>query len=99
MDLKCPDSGEEAANLWSNLDHLGESAEIKFVIASRKDYQWAKAACLEHGLSQRFEVLFSPVHGQVDPAQIVEWIVADRLKVRLQIQMHKVIWPPEARGV
>jgi len=99
MDLKCPDSGEEQANRWANLDHLEETAEIKFVIASRKDYDWAKNACDEHDLSRRFEVLFSPVYGQIDPAEMVEWIVADRLKVRLQIQMHKVIWPPDARGV
>jgi 7-carboxy-7-deazaguanine synthase len=99
MDLKCPDSGEEQSNLWSNLDHLNETAEIKFVIASQKDYEWAKEVCHEHDLSERFEVLFSPVHGNIDPSHIVDWIIADRLKVRLQIQMHKVIWPPEARGV
>lgn len=99
MDLKCPDSGEEKSNLWSNLDHLNKTAEIKFVIASQKDYEWAKTVCRKHELSERFEVLFSPVHGNIDPSHMVDWILADRLKVRLQIQMHKVIWPPEARGV
>jgi 7-carboxy-7-deazaguanine synthase len=99
MDLKCPDSGEEQSNLWSNLDYLNKTSEIKFVIASQKDYEWAKSVCRKHELSERFEVLFSPVHGNIDPSHMVDWILADRLKVRLQIQMHKVIWPPEARGV
>jgi 7-carboxy-7-deazaguanine synthase len=99
MDLKCPDSGEVDANLWANLEHLDELGEIKFVIASRRDYEWARKVCTERELADKFEVLFSPAHGLVDPAQLVDWMLEDRLKARLQIQMHKVIWPPDARGV
>jgi len=99
MDLKCPDSGEVEANLWSNLEHLDERGQIKFVIASRKDYEWARSVCEERELVERFEVLFSPAYGLIDPAKMVEWMLADRLNARLQVQMHKVIWPPDARGV
>jgi len=99
MDLKCPDSGEVEANLWSNLEHLDERGQIKFVIGSRKDYEWARSVCEERELVERFEVLFSPAYGLIDPAKMVEWMLADRLNARLQVQMHKVIWPPDARGV
>lgn len=99
MDLKCPDSGEVEKNLWANIDELQSNDEVKFVIASRRDYEWAKATTLEHGLSDRCVVLFSPVWDTVSPADLVEWIVDDRLQVRFQLQAHKVIWPPDARGV
>jgi len=99
MDLKCPDSGEEDANLWSNVDALQANDEVKFVIASRKDYEWARKVTGDRSLAERCEVLFSPVWGAVEPASLVAWIVEDRLPVRFQLQVHKVIWPPDARGV
>lgn len=99
MDLKPPDSGEAESNLWSNLDHLRPGDEIKFVLASRRDYDWSRDVVREHALIGRFAVLFSPVHGALDPADISDWLVEDRLDVRLQLQLHKVIWPPDARGV
>lgn len=99
MDLKPPDSGEEAANLWDNLDHLRPLDEVKFVLASRRDYEWSRDVVLRYGLMERVSVLFSPAHGLLDPAALSEWLVDDRLGVRLQLQMHKHIWPPDARGV
>ena len=98
MDLKAPDSNEAAANLWSNLDHLKHGDDIKIVLASRADYEWALSAVREHNLS-RFNILFSPVHGALDPKDLAEWIIEDKAIVRLQLQMHKSIWPPEMRGV
>jgi len=99
MDLKCPDSGEVEKNLWENIAELQSNDEVKFVIASRRDYEWARQKTAEHGLSARCTVLFSPVWGTVDPSDLVDWIVEDRLSVRFQLQVHKVIWPPDARGV
>jgi 7-carboxy-7-deazaguanine synthase len=99
MDLKPPDSGEEAANLWENLDHLRPLDEVKFVLASRRDYEWSREVVLRHGLVDRVTVLFSPAYGLLDPAELSDWLVDDRLGVRLQLQMHKHIWPPDARGV
>ncbi len=98
MDLKAPDSGEEAANLWSNLDHLKHGDDVKIVLATRADYEWALAAMTEHNLG-RFNLLFSPVHGDLDPKDLAEWIIEDKVIVRMQLQMHKSIWPPEMRGV
>ncbi|MDE3071856.1 MAG: 7-carboxy-7-deazaguanine synthase QueE [Pseudomonadota bacterium] len=92
MDLKAPDSGESARNLWSNLDHLLAHDQIKIVIASRADYEWACAMLAEHALAQRCMVLFSPVHGAVQPRDLAEWILADKLPVRLQLQLHKLLW-------
>ncbi|GAB3026283.1 7-carboxy-7-deazaguanine synthase QueE [Oleiagrimonas citrea] len=92
MDLKAPGSGEAARNLWSNLDHLQAHDQIKIVIADREDYEWARAAVREHALEQRCMVLFSPVHGKLAPRQLAEWILEDRLPVRLQMQMHKQLW-------
>jgi len=99
MDLKPPDSGEEAANHWPNLDHLRPDDEVKFVLASRRDYEWSRDVVLRHGLADRVAVLFSPAHGLLDPAHLSEWLVDDKLPVRLQLQLHKHIWPPDARGV
>jgi 7-carboxy-7-deazaguanine synthase len=98
MDLKAPDSGEEAANLWSNLDHLKHGDDVKIVLATRADYEWALSAMTEHNLG-RFNLLFSPVHGDLDPKDLAEWIIEDKAIVRMQLQMHKSIWPPEMRGV
>ena len=92
MDLKAPDSGESARNLWSNLDHLLPHDQIKIVIASRADYEWSCAMLAEHGLSERCMVLFSPVHGSVQPRELADWIIADRLPVRFQMQLHKLLW-------
>jgi len=92
MDLKAPDSGESARNLWSNLDHLLAHDQIKLVIASRADYEWACARLVEHALAARCMVLFSPVHGAVQPRELAEWILADKLPVRFQLQLHKLLW-------
>lgn len=100
MDLKCPGSGEAERNLWSNVSHLTPRDEVKFVIADRADYEWARAAVREHALAARVNaVLMSCVFGRLEAAQLAGWILADRLPVRMQLQMHKHIWPPEARGV
>lgn len=99
VDVKCPGSGEEAANRWENLEVIGERDELKFVLADRRDYDWAKDVLQEKGLEAREGVLFSAVHGRVDPAQIAAWIIEDGLNVRLQIQLHKILWPDEDRGV
>jgi 7-carboxy-7-deazaguanine synthase len=105
MDLKCPDSGESARNLWSNLEHLTERDEVKFVIASRNDYEWARNVIRERGLDGRVQegrlraLLFSPVWGALDLQQLAEWILEDRLPVRYQVQLHKIIWGPGVHGV
>jgi len=92
MDLKPPDSGESARNLWSNLDHLLPHDQVKFVIASRGDYEWSRQVLSDHALDKRSMVLFSPVHGAVQPRELAEWIIADRLPVRFQLQLHKLLW-------
>lgn len=99
MDLKPPGSGEAAKNRWQNLDYLQPKDEIKLVLASREDFEWARDRIREHRLSERCPVLVSPVFGSLDPRELVEWTLAERLPVRVQVQLHKVIWPPEARGV
>ena len=117
MDLKCPGSGEAARNRWENLPHLKRTDEIKFVIATREDYEWAKARIAEHKLAAICPLLFSWAHPlapeqqdkslkQVPPGQtpisrrdLAEKIIADALPVRFQVQLHKVIWAPEQRGV
>jgi 7-carboxy-7-deazaguanine synthase len=100
MDLKTPGSDEMDKNLWSNIDHLNSQDEVKFVIGSREDYEWSKEKILHFKLPERCHaVLFSPIFGRIDPRQIVEWILADGLDVRFQLQMHKFIWTPTQRGV
>lgn len=96
MDLKAPGSGEAARNLWSNLDHLTPRDQIKFVLADRADYDWAVAMLRERALQERCTVLFSPVYGQLEPRELAEWILEDRLPVRLQIQLHKYLWGESA---
>ncbi len=92
MDLKAPDSGESKRNLWSNLDHLLPHDQLKIVIASRADYEWARSAVAEHDLTSRCMVLFSPVHGAIQPRELAEWIIEDKLDVRFQLQLHKLLW-------
>ena len=95
MDLKAPDSGEAKRNLWSNIEHLLPHDQVKIVIASRADYEWARAAVAEHRLMQRCMVLFSPVHGAITPRELAEWIIEDKLDVRFQLQLHKLLWNDE----
>ncbi len=87
-------------NLFSNVEHLTQRDEVKFVIGSREDYEWSREQVGRYTLAQRCRaVLFSPIFGRIDPREIVEWILADRLPVRFQLQMHKFIWTPTKRGV
>jgi len=92
MDIKCPDSGMLDKMDWKNLDRLHTLDELKFVINSREDYQWAAGIVKEYQLHDRNLVLFSPVYGAMPPDQLAEWILQDRLPVRFQIQLHKVLW-------
>ncbi len=92
MDLKTPGSGEQEKNLWSNLKALTANDQIKFVICSREDYEWAKAQVLKRQLNAYWEVLFSPVWGQVEASDLAEWILEDQLPVRFQLQLHKILW-------
>jgi 7-carboxy-7-deazaguanine synthase len=100
MDLKTPGSGEVEKNLWSNIDCLTLRDEVKFVMGSREDYEWACDKVERYTLTSRCHaVLFSPIFDRIDPRQIVDWILADNLDVRFQLQMHKFIWSPTQRGV
>ncbi len=105
MDLKCPGSGEVDKNLWENLDHLTGLDEVKFVVLDRTDYEWARDTILERGLDHRLkegtlgDLLMSPVWDTCDLVDLAGWILEDRLPVRLQTQLHKHIWEPNARGV
>lgn len=97
VDLKAPGSGELERNLYTNIALLRAQDEVKIVLADEADYVWAKARILEHDLAARCTVLLSPVAGDLDPAQLAEWVVRDRLPVRFQLQLHKVLWN-DARG-
>ena len=99
MDLKCPDSGEEHRNFWPNLERLKPTDQIKLVIASRRDWEWAERTIRDHRLHERFEVLVSTAFAGVSPRELADWLLASGLDVRLQLQMHKYIWEPTARGV
>ena len=100
IDVKCPASGESHRVHWPNLDALWPSDEVKFVIQDRTDYDFAKRVLQERNLASRCAcVLFSPVHGVLAPAELAAWILADRLPVRLQLQVHKYIWGADTRGV
>jgi 7-carboxy-7-deazaguanine synthase len=100
VDVKCPGSGEVDRNDWRCLESLTARDELKFVLASRQDYEWAKACIAERGLARGpAGLLLSTVHGELAPAELAEWIIADRLPVRFQLQQHKIIWAPDARGV
>jgi 7-carboxy-7-deazaguanine synthase len=99
VDIKCPGSKMEKRNRWENIRHLTPQDEIKFVIADRNDYEWAKQVIQRHQLDAVSPVLMSPVFGSVENRTLAEWILHDRLNVRLQLQMHKYIWDPKMRGV
>jgi 7-carboxy-7-deazaguanine synthase len=92
VDLKTPDSGESARNLWSNIDLLNAHDQLKFVICSRADYEWAREQLSERGLAEVCDVLFSPSWGQQDATELAGWVLQDRLPVRLQLQLHKLLW-------
>jgi 7-carboxy-7-deazaguanine synthase len=100
VDVKCPGSGESERNDWTNMDRLTATDEVKFVIRDRVDYEFARDAVARHALLGRVRaVLFSPVHGVLDPKQLAAWVLEDRLEVRVQLQVHKYIWDPMTRGV
>lgn len=99
LDVKCPGSGMTDRMHWPNLEHVTAKDEAKFVLASRADYEWARGIVAQYRLAERCTVLFSPVFGSMDLRQLAEWILADRLTVRFQLQMHKYIWAPDMRGV
>lgn len=100
VDLKTPSSGMEKRNLLSNMGQLTLRDEVKFVIGSREDYEWAKAAMATHAIAERAgTVLMSPVHGVLNESDLAAWILEDRLPVRYQVQLHKIIWPKVLRGV
>jgi 7-carboxy-7-deazaguanine synthase len=92
MDFKTPGSGEEAKNLYDNVERLLPHDQVKLVICSREDYEWARGLLDRYRLSTRCEVLFSPSHAQLEPGRLADWILADRLPVRFQIQLHKYLW-------
>ncbi|MEX5214255.1 MAG: 7-carboxy-7-deazaguanine synthase QueE [Nitrospiraceae bacterium] len=99
MDVKCPGSGMTDRMVWSNLDKLASKDEAKFVLQDRADYEWARDIVVQQKLADRCTVLFSPVFGKMDLQSLAEWMLADRLPVRFQVQLHKFIWSPERRGV
>ncbi len=95
MDLKAPGSGEQARNRFENLDHLGPRDQVKFVICDRNDYLWAREVMIRYELSSRCEVLISPCHGEIEPRELAQWMLEDRLPARFQIQLHKLLWNDE----
>ncbi len=99
VDVKCPGSGEAAKNHWPNLDALAPHDEVKFVIADRADYEFARDVVRTRLAARQGPLLFSPVHGTLDPQALSEWVLADRLPVQVQLQLHKFIWHPSTRGV
>lgn len=99
VDLKCPGSGEADKNHWPNLAVLQPHDQIKFVIKDRRDYEWAVEVMRKHDLAGRFHLLFSPVFREMDYRTLAEWMLADHVPARFQVQLHKHIWPPDMRGV
>jgi 7-carboxy-7-deazaguanine synthase len=100
IDVKCPASGEAHRNDWANLDRLAPHDQVKFVIQDRQDYEFARDVARQHALADRCAaVLFSPVHGVLDPKTLAAWVLEDRLPVRVQLQIHKYIWGADVRGV
>ncbi|NBQ85556.1 MAG: 7-carboxy-7-deazaguanine synthase QueE [Methylophilaceae bacterium] len=92
MDIKTPGSGEESKNLWTNIAHLKPKDEVKFVLVDSADYEWAKQVLVSHKLNEKCAVLFSPVYKTLPPADLAAWVLADRLPVRMQLQLHKILW-------
>jgi 7-carboxy-7-deazaguanine synthase len=99
MDVKAPGSGETHRMEWRNLDLLKPTDELKFVIQDRADYEWSRGLIQEKRLGRRCPILFSPVHGRLDPGELGKWVLEDGLPVRLQVQLHKYLWPGVTRGV
>jgi 7-carboxy-7-deazaguanine synthase len=99
IDIKCPGSGVSDSNRWENLDSLREGDELKFVLAGRADYEWAAEQIAERGLHGKCPLHFSPVHGKLDPGELAGWVLEEGLQVRVQIQLHKLLWPGVERGV
>ncbi len=95
MDLKTPGSGEQTKNRWENLEALNANDQVKLVIADRDDYEWARAVIERYRLWERCDILFSPVFGRIEPRQLADWIISDRLPVRFQMQLHKLLWDDE----
>ena len=92
LDIKTPGSGELENNVWGNIQRLKPLDEVKFVLCDHADYQWAKQLMDEYAIAKKCSVLFSPVYNQVNPTQLAEWILADKLPVRMQVQLHKILW-------
>lgn len=92
LDVKTPVSGESENNLWSNFDHLQRKDEIKFVICNQADYEWSKSTIKKYALAEKAPILFSPAYGDVNPADLAAWVLADKLDVRMQLQLHKILW-------
>ncbi len=92
LDIKTPGSGELENNVWSNIQRLKPLDEVKFVLCDHADYQWAKQLMDEYAITKKCSVLFSPVYNQVNPTELAEWILADKLPVRMQVQLHKILW-------
>ncbi|HMK43201.1 MAG TPA: radical SAM protein [Dissulfurispiraceae bacterium] len=99
MDIKTPSSGTAAHTHWMNIGFLKKDDEVKFVLEGRPDYEWARRVTLEQALASKCTVLYSPVFGRLLPSDLASWILEDRLPVRLNLQIHKYIWPPDMRGV
>lgn len=98
-DIKCPDSGMEDRNRWENIGLLKPIDEVKFVVGSKEDYEWSKCIIEKYQLVDRHQVLFSPVFGKIKPKELATWLLEDSLNARLQIQLHKLLWSPQTRGV
>ena len=92
LDIKTPGSGEVQKNLWTNLQHLKPTDEVKFVLCGREDYEWAKQVLADRGIADKCTVLFSPVYSQLNPTDLADWVLQDHLPVRMQVQLHKILW-------
>jgi 7-carboxy-7-deazaguanine synthase len=99
VDIKCPDSGMEQEMDWQNIERLKSRDEVKFIISSKRDYEWAKGVTVKYNIRDRATVLFGLVHGKLKPKTLAGWILIDGLDVRLQLQLHKIIWADKTRGV
>tara|TARA_B100000287_G_C20456708_1_gene711650 strand:- start:45 stop:686 length:642 start_codon:yes stop_codon:yes gene_type:complete len=99
LDLKCPSSNMENKNLWTNLDYIKKTDEIKFVVGNKVDYEWTKNIIKKYDLENKCHLLISPVYDKIDNEKIINWILKDNLKIRFQIQLHKEIWDKDKKGV